>query len=92
MTIIPLTYPTKDEHASVNSLGALTVHTLCVSDDNYDLQALFEKEMPLKLCEAETVSHLSKSKDNCNLGTLFVGFCSNEDRETSDGMTNVPIF
>lgn len=85
-------YPTKDEHASVNSLGALTVHTLCASDDNYDLQALFEKEMPLKLCEAETVSHLSKSKDNCNLGTLFVGFCSNKDRETSDGMTNVPIF
>ncbi|CAO2203583.1 unnamed protein product [Urochloa humidicola] len=82
----------EDDHASVNSMGALTVHTLCTSDDNYDLQALFEKEMPLKLCEAETVSHLSKSKDNCNLDTLFAGFSSNEDRGTSHSMPNVPTF
>ncbi|CAL4949158.1 unnamed protein product [Urochloa decumbens] len=82
----------EDEHASVNSLGDLTVHTLCASGDNDDLHALFEKEMPLKLCEAETVSHLSKSEDNCNLDTLFAGFSSNEDRETSHSMPNVPTF
>ncbi|OEL25005.1 hypothetical protein BAE44_0013975, partial [Dichanthelium oligosanthes] len=84
--------PTKDEHASVNSLGALPAHTRCASGDNFDLQALFEKEMPLKLCEAETISHLSKSEDNCNLDTLFVGFCSNGDRETSHSIPNVPTF
>ncbi|CAO2200526.1 unnamed protein product [Urochloa humidicola] len=82
----------EDEHASVNSLGALTVHTLCASDDNYYLQSLFEKEMPLKLCEAETVSHLSKSEDNCNLDTLFAGFSSNEDRGTSHSRPNIPTF
>ncbi|CAL4963063.1 unnamed protein product [Urochloa decumbens] len=82
----------EDEHASVNSLGDLTVHTLCASGDNDDLHALFEKEMPLKLCEAETVSHLSKSEDNCNLDTLFAGLSSNEDRETSHSMPNVPTF
>ncbi|CAO2183889.1 unnamed protein product [Urochloa humidicola] len=82
----------EDEHASMNSLGALTVHTLCASDDNYYLQSLFEKEMPLKLCEAETISRLSKSEDNCNLDTLFAGFSSNEDRGTSHSRPNVPTF
>ncbi|WVZ71294.1 hypothetical protein U9M48_019896 [Paspalum notatum var. saurae] len=84
--------PTGDEHTSVNSLGVFSVNTFDESGDNCDFQVLIEKETPLKLSEAETVRHSSKSEDNYNLDTLFVGLCSNEDGERSDSMLNAPTF
>ncbi|XP_062199473.1 uncharacterized protein LOC133901929 isoform X3 [Phragmites australis] len=82
--------PTVDRHASVDLLGASHVHTLSESEDNYDLQISFQKEMPLKFSEAESIYRFSKSEDNYNLDTLFAEFRSNKDRQTSDSLPSVP--
>ncbi|KAL6626156.1 hypothetical protein ACP70R_029882 [Stipagrostis hirtigluma subsp. patula] len=86
--------PIEDGHAFMKSSGASAVHMLSQSTDNYDLQVLYEKEIPVKvsdallhvreqkLSEAESIRYFSKSEDNFNLDTLFVEVRSNDDTNT----------
>ncbi|TVU20734.1 hypothetical protein EJB05_30329 [Eragrostis curvula] len=82
--------PTENGHASVNLVCASNVHMPSESGDNYELQGLFEQEMPLKLCEAESLFHSSKSEVNYNFDTLFAEFCSSKDRQIMDTLPSAP--
>ncbi|XP_062199489.1 uncharacterized protein LOC133901929 isoform X5 [Phragmites australis] len=60
----------KDRQTSDSLPSVPTVQILSESEDSYDLQVLFEKEMPLTFSTAQS-THLSKSQDNSGVQVMF---------------------